>query len=83
MPTETGAHTASYTMGTVLFPGVKRTGRGVNHPPPSSVEVRERVNLYSPSVLSWQVIGLVLPERVRKNSDKIETKAMQFIVTHY
>jgi hypothetical protein len=26
-----GAHSASYTMGTGLFPGVKRLGRGVNH----------------------------------------------------
>jgi hypothetical protein len=30
--------------------GVKRPGRGVNHPPPSSAEVKERVELYlSPS----------------------------------
>jgi len=28
-----GAHPASYTMGTGSFPGVKRPGRGVNHPP--------------------------------------------------
>jgi hypothetical protein len=27
------AHPASYTMGTVSFPGVKRPGRGVDHPP--------------------------------------------------
>ena len=25
------------------FPGVKRPGRGVEHPPPSSAEVKERV----------------------------------------
>jgi hypothetical protein len=31
----------------VSFPGVKRQGHGVNHPPPSSVEVKERVELYS------------------------------------
>jgi hypothetical protein len=29
-----GAHPASYTMGTGSFPGVKRPGRGVDHPPP-------------------------------------------------
>jgi hypothetical protein len=27
----------------VSFPGVKRPGRGVDHPPPSSAEVKERV----------------------------------------
>ena len=34
-----GAHPASCTMGTGSFPGVKRPGRGVDHPPPSSTEV--------------------------------------------
>ena len=40
-------------------PGVKRSGRGVNHPPPSSAEVKERVELYlySPSGHSWSVLG--------------------------
>jgi hypothetical protein len=38
-----GAHPASYTMGTGCYPEVKRPGRGVEHPPPSSVEVKERV----------------------------------------
>ena len=46
-PIQTGleAHPASYTMGTGSFPGVKRPGRGVDHPPPSSDEVKERVEL--------------------------------------
>ena len=30
----------------VSFPGVKRPGRGVNHPPLSNAEVKERVELY-------------------------------------
>ena len=50
-----GAHPAYYTMGTwPSFQGVKRTGSGVNHPPPSSAEVEERVELYlySPSKTS-------------------------------
>jgi hypothetical protein len=38
-----GAHPASYTMGTGSFPGVKRPGRGINQPPPSSAEVKESV----------------------------------------
>jgi hypothetical protein len=37
---------SSYTMGTGSFPGVKRQGRGVDHPSPSSAEVKERVELY-------------------------------------
>jgi hypothetical protein len=42
---------------------VKRPGRGVDHPPPSSAEVKERVELYiySPSGLSWSVLGRPLP----------------------
>ena len=44
--TGSGAHPASYTMGTGSFPGVKRPGRGVDHPPPSSAEVKESVELY-------------------------------------
>ena len=39
-------------MGTGSFPGIKRPGRDVDHPPPSSAEVKERVELclYSPLV---------------------------------
>jgi hypothetical protein len=36
-----GAHPASYTVDTVYFPGVKRPGRGVDHPLPSSAKVKE------------------------------------------
>jgi hypothetical protein len=47
-PDQTGpeAHPASYTMGTGSFPGVKREEHGVEHPPPSSAEVKEEVELY-------------------------------------
>jgi hypothetical protein len=44
-----GAHPPSYPMGTVpgaLFLGVKRPGREANHSLPSSVEVKECVELY-------------------------------------
>jgi hypothetical protein len=34
-----GAHPASCTMGTWSFPGVKRPGRGADHPPLPSAEV--------------------------------------------
>jgi hypothetical protein len=36
-----GAHPASYTMDTGIFPG-----HGVEYPPPSSAKVKERVELY-------------------------------------
>ena len=47
-PVQTGpvAHPASYTMGTRFFSGVKRPERGVDQPPISSAEIKERVELY-------------------------------------
>ena len=49
-------------MGTGSFPGVKWTGRGVDHPPTSSAEVEGRVELYicSPSGPSWSVLRRTL-----------------------
>jgi len=43
----------------VSFQGVKRPGPGVDHPTPSSSEVKERVDkyLYSPPGPSWPVLG--------------------------
>ena len=57
------AHPAPYTMGTRSSPGVKRPGHGIDHSPPSSAEVKERVELYlvSSSGLSWPVLGWTLP----------------------
>jgi hypothetical protein len=53
------AHPASWTKGTQSFPGVNRPERGVDHPPPFSTEVKERVELYlySPSGSSRPVLG--------------------------
>jgi hypothetical protein len=53
-----GAHSASYTMGTGSFPGVKRPGSGVDHPLSSSVTVQGRVELcmYSLSPTSRPVL---------------------------
>ena len=47
----------------VTFPVVKRPGRGVDHPLPSSTEVQERVELYlySPTGPSWSFIEWNLP----------------------
>ena len=45
------------------FPGVKRPGSGVDHPPPSSAEVKKRLELYlySPSGPLWPILGWTLP----------------------
>jgi hypothetical protein len=50
---------ASYAIGTGSWPGVKQPGHDVDHPLPSRVEVKERVDLYlySPSRPSWPVCG--------------------------
>ena len=39
--TDPGAHPASYTMGTWAFPGVKRLGHGVDHPPHLAPKLKE------------------------------------------
>jgi hypothetical protein len=41
-----GSHPASFTTGTESFLEVKMPENGVNHQPPSSTEVKERVELY-------------------------------------
>jgi hypothetical protein len=50
-----GSHPASYKTDSESFPGVKRPGRGVGYSPPSTAEIKERVQLYlhSPSGPSW------------------------------
>jgi hypothetical protein len=60
--TGSGAHPASYTRGTGSFPEVKRLGRGVDRPPPSSAEVKERIelHLHPPSGPSRPVTELIL-----------------------
>ena len=40
-----GTYPTSYAVRTEPFAGVKRPGRGVEHPPPSSAEVKERIGL--------------------------------------
>ena len=54
-----GAHLASCTMGIGPFWGVKWPRRGNDHPPPSSAEVKERLqlNVYSHSGPSWTILA--------------------------
>jgi len=54
-----GDHSAFYIIGTGSLEGVKRPGRGIDHPPPSTAEVKESVELYLyfTSGHSWPVIG--------------------------
>jgi hypothetical protein len=49
-------------MGIGSFSGVKQPGLGVDHPPLSSTEVKERVKLYlcTPFGFSWPVLGRIL-----------------------
>ena len=50
-----GVHPASYAIGTGSFQGVKRPGRGVDHPPASSAEVEESDTSTSPLDLNGQL----------------------------
>ena len=59
-PVQTGPGAQpSYNGYRVFFLGVKQPGRGVDHLPPSSAEVKERVGLYLYSLNgpSWPVLG--------------------------
>ena len=51
-----GACPSSCTMGTGSFPGVRRPGRGADHPPPSKCRGQERVGLYLYSTL-WAFVA--------------------------
>ena len=57
-PYQPGTQQYSYTKGTGSFPEVNLPGRGVENPPTSSTEVKERVELYlyCPSDRSWPVL---------------------------
>jgi len=48
-------------MGTGYFPGVKRSRRGVDYPPPTSAEVKERIELYIYSTFEPSCPILLLP----------------------
>ena len=58
-----GANPTSCTMGTGSFPGQSSQGMSLNTHPPSSADVKERVQLYLcfTSGPSWPVLGWTLP----------------------
>jgi len=63
------------------FPGVKRPGLGVNHPPTSSAEAKDGVELYFfPSGPSWPVWGwkLLLHDRGLGHNSWIHIKLRNF-----
>ena len=75
--TDPGAHPASYTMDTRSFLGVKRPGRGVDHPLPSSADVNERVELYlyftsGPSVACYRVNFYIIYKQPTKCTSKFK-----------
>jgi hypothetical protein len=71
------------------LPTVKRRGRGVDHPAPSSAGVKESVELYvySPSGLSCHVIRgklhLYINFRILKGSSKLSIKYLIFAKYRY
>ena len=54
VPTGSGAHPASDTMGTGSFPGVKRPGRGVYNPPYLAPRFKEEYSYTSASPLAFR-----------------------------
>ena len=80
-PIQTGpeAHLASYTVGTGSFPGVKRPGRGDDHPLSSSAEVKERVELYLHFPFTFTVCFRV---NFTFNYDAVSLSNYQFVRRH-
>jgi len=56
LQTGPGAYSSPYTMGAGSFPEVKRPGRGVDHPPQSSAEVKEIVEFVSTPPLGFRAL---------------------------
>jgi hypothetical protein len=46
-----GSHPASYTMGTASFPGIKRPGRGADHPPHLAPKLKKEKRYISTPLL--------------------------------
>jgi hypothetical protein len=77
-----GAHPAYYKMGTGVFTEVKRPERGAEHPPPSSAEVKERVQLYlySPFGPSWPVLVTLLGRYMNLRQETVGDSIMRIFM---
>jgi hypothetical protein len=76
-------------MGTGSFPGVKRPERGVDHPPKSSAEVKERIELYLCSPL-WAFVAYsrvnvyrILSNFIRHFIHFMKTQKDRFLLLRY
>jgi hypothetical protein len=78
--TDPGANPASCTMGTGSFSVVKPMGHGVDHPPLSSAEVKERVKLYLYS-LSGPLWTTLLKCWVVRTSELLDIRLKEFCCT--
>jgi len=81
-----GAHPALYMcmMGTGSFPRVKLLGRGADHSPPSSAEIKIRAELYLDTLSgsSWPVLAWILLFRCQYCwHNQVVLWNMQFLVT--
>lgn len=54
--TNPGAHPASYAMDAGSFPGVKRPGRGCNHPPHLTPKLKNEYNYSSTPTLGFHAL---------------------------
>jgi hypothetical protein len=62
----------------VSFPGVKRPGRGVNHPPLSRAEVKQRVELYLWAFMDCSRANFIFTTHTRTHT---HTHAVRFLAT--
>jgi len=79
-----GAHPDSYAMSTGAFPGIKWPGRGADHPPTLTSEVKEilELYLYSLSGPSWPVLGWPLPLCMLRQDPQNNIKFSSFLTRH-
>jgi hypothetical protein len=79
--TGSGDHPASCIVGTGSLPGVKRPGRGTDHPPPSSAEVRKEYSSTCTPPLGLRVcyeVPLPLSPSVASFSGLYNANSVQF-----